>query len=182
MNFSFRFTNQVQLSSHLTYFLLSYFHFHFICFFRSYTSWNFVGTGKGLVLLKQYFQNACSIVTSACCGRSISVRLPCRGRAERSHRLRIACCLRTCRTLAYAENFWACIKLLGVLSELRRTSAYDNVLWTLAQLSPDVHQLTTAYGKKASYAGVRRAHTLYCDGHSRSDILRATWCKLNIPR
>ena len=76
--------------------------------------------------------------TSAYCGRSVSVRLPCRGRAERSHSVCIACSLRTGRTSAYAENFCACIKFLGVRNELRRTSAYDTVLWTLAQPPPDV--------------------------------------------
>ena len=75
---------------------------------------------------------------SAYCGRSVSVRLPCRGRAERSHSVCIACLLRTGRTSAYAENFCACIKFLGVRNELRRTSAYDTVLWTLAQPPPDV--------------------------------------------
>ena len=76
--------------------------------------------------------------TSAYCGRSVSVRLPCRGRAERSHSVCIASSLRTGRTSAYAENFCACIKFLGVRNELRRTSAYDTVLWTLAQPTPDV--------------------------------------------
>ena len=76
--------------------------------------------------------------TSAYCGRSVGVRLPCRGRAERSHSVCIACSLRTGRTSAYAENFCACIKFLGVRNELRRTSAYDTVLWTLAQPPPDV--------------------------------------------
>ena len=64
--------------------------------------------------------------------------IPCRGRAERSHSVCIACSLRTDRTSAYAENFCACIKFLGVRNELRRTSAYDTVLWTLAQPPPDV--------------------------------------------
>ena len=76
--------------------------------------------------------------TSAYCGRSISVRLPCRGRAERSHSVCIACLLRTGRTSAYAEKFCACIKFLGVRNELRRTSAYDTVIGTLAQPPPDV--------------------------------------------
>ena len=75
--------------------------------------------------------------TSAYCGRSVSVRLPRRGRAERSLTMCIACSLRTGRTPAYAENFCACIKFLGVWNELWRTSAYDNVLWTFAQRAPD---------------------------------------------
>ena len=83
--------------------------------------------------------------------------LPRRGRAERSHSVCIACSLRTGRTSAYAENFCACIKFLGVWNELRRTSAYDNVLWTLAQQSPDVHQRMTANDKKSSYAVMWRS-------------------------
>ena len=78
------------------------------------------------------------LLTSAYCGRSVSVRLPRRGRAERSHSVCIACSLRTGRTSAYADKFCACIKFLGVRNELRRTSAYDTVLWTLAQRPPDV--------------------------------------------
>ena len=76
--------------------------------------------------------------TSAYCRRSVSLRLPCHGRAERSHSVCIACSLRTGRTSAYAENFCACIKFVGVHNELRRTSAYDTVIWTLAQPPPDV--------------------------------------------
>ena len=76
--------------------------------------------------------------TSAYCGRSVCVRLPRCGRAECSHSVCIACSLRTGRTSTHAENFCACIKFLGVRNELRRTSAYDNVLWTLAQPPPDV--------------------------------------------
>ena len=75
--------------------------------------------------------------TSAYCGRSVSVRLPRRGRAERSLHMCIACSLRTGRTPAYVEKFCACIKFLGVRNELRRTSAYDNVLWTFAQRAPN---------------------------------------------
>ena len=59
-------------------------------------------------------------------------------RAADARNVRIACSLRTGRTSAYAENFCACIKFLGVRNELRRTSAYDTVLWTLAQPPPDV--------------------------------------------
>ena len=76
--------------------------------------------------------------TSAYCGRSVSVRLPRRGRAERSHSVCIACSLRTGCTSAYPDNLCACIKFLGVWNELRHPSAYDNVIWTLPQPSPDV--------------------------------------------
>ena len=78
--------------------------------------------------------------------------------AERSHCVWIAYSLRTGRTSAYAENFCACIKFLGVRSELQRTSAYDTVLWTLAQPLPTCCRRASACDNEWQKVVMRR-HT-----------------------
>ena len=65
----------------------------------------------------------------AYCGRSVSVCLPCRGCAKRSHSVCIACSLGTGRTSAYAEFFCVCIKWPSHTSVWTlRMPAYDDFL------------------------------------------------------
>ena len=112
--------------------------------------------------------------TSAYCGRSVSVRLLRRGRTERSHSLCIARSLRMGLTSAYAENLCACIKFLGVWNQLRRTSAYDNVLRTFAQRAPDVLPTCISVWQRMQKVVIRR-HTQ----SSYAVMWRPIWDRLN---
>ena len=95
--------------------------------------------------------------TSAYCGRSVSVRLLCRGRVERSLNVCIACLLRTGHTPpAYAENFCVCIKFsaYGTSSDVKCVwQRALNVRSTSSRRAADVHQRTTkSRHTQSSYA------------------------------
>ena len=78
----------------------------------------------------------------AYCGRNVSVRLPRRGRAESLHMHTLysvnSVLVAYGTYVGIRRYFCACINFLDVRNELQRTSAYDNVLWTLARPSPNV--------------------------------------------
>ena len=72
----------------------------------------------------------------------------------------------------YVGIRWEFLCMHKISRRMQRAPTYEcawhralNARSTISRRAADVHQRMTTNDKKSSYAGIRRAHTLICDGH-----------------